>query len=60
MGFGKDKNLKHYLVRASLPKMDNAGGSQLCGKGTCQVCDFIITTNTFTKKGDGKVFKIKT
>ena len=47
-------------MRASLPKMDNAGGSQLCGKGTCQVCDFIITTNTFTKKGDGKVFKIKT
>ena len=30
--------------------MDNAGGSKLCGKGTCHACDRIITTNTFTTK----------
>ena len=27
-----------YLVRAALPKIDNAGGSEPCGKGTRQVC----------------------
>ena len=46
-------------MRAVLPKMDNAGGSELCRKGTCQVCDHIITTNTFTIKACGEVFKIQ-
>ena len=41
-------------MRAVLPKMDNAGGSEPCGKGTCQVCDHIITTNTFTTKACGE------
>ena len=36
MGFQNGKSLKDYLVRAALPKMDNAGGSQQCGKGTFQ------------------------
>ena len=36
--------------------MDNAGGSEPCGKGTCQVCDHIITT---TRKARGEVFKIQ-
>ena len=35
-------------MRAALPKMDNAGGSEPCGKG--KVCDHINTTNTFTIK----------
>ena len=39
--------------------MGNAGGSEPCGKGTCQVCDHIITTNTFTKKTCREVFKIQ-
>ena len=34
VGFCNAKSLEHYLVRAALPKMDNAGGSELCGKGT--------------------------
>ena len=34
VGFGNGKSLKDYLLRAALPKMDNAGGSELCGKGT--------------------------
>ena len=46
-------------MRAALPKMDNAGGSEPCGKGTCQVCDHLITTNTFTTKACGEVFKIQ-
>ena len=59
VGFRNGKSLKDYLVRAALPKMDNAGGSEPCGKGTCQVCDHIITTNTFTTKACGEVFKIQ-
>ena len=46
-------------MRAALPKTDNAAGSEACGKGTCQVCDHIITTNTFTTKACGEVFKIQ-
>ena len=43
VGFRNCQNLKNYLVKSALPKMDNAGGSQPCGKGTFQVCDHIIT-----------------
>ena len=39
VGFRNGKSLQDYLVRASLPKMDNAGGFEPCGKGTSQVCD---------------------
>ena len=39
--------------------MDNAGGHEPCGKGTCQLCDYIITTNTFTTKQCGEVFRIQ-
>ena len=42
-------------MRASLPKIDNAGSSEPCGKGTHQVCDHIVTTNTFITK----VFKVQ-
>ena len=45
--FRNGKTLKDYLVRTALPKMDNVVGSEPCGKGTCQVCDHIITTKTF-------------
>ena len=57
--FRNGKSLKDYLVRAALSKMDNDGGSEPCGKGTCQVYDHIITTNTFTTKACGEVFKIQ-
>ena len=59
VGFQNGKSLKDYLARAALPKIDNAGGSQPCGKGTCQVCDHMITTNTFTKRYVGKYLKFK-
>ena len=42
-GFPNDKSLKDYLVRAALTKMENAGGSEPCGKDTCQVCDHVVT-----------------
>ena len=50
VGFRNGKSLKDYIVRAVLTKMDNARGSEPYGKGTCQVCDHIIITNTFTTK----------
>ena len=59
VGSRNGKSLEDYLVRAALSKTDNAGGSEPCGKGTCQVCDHIITTNTFTTKACGEVFKIQ-
>ena len=39
--------------------MDNAGGSKPYGKNTCQVCNHIITTNTFTTKACRQVFEIQ-
>ena len=39
--------------------MYNAGGSEPCWKGNCQACDHIITTNPFTTKASGKVFRIQ-
>ena len=54
VGFQNTKSLKDYLVRAALPKTDNTGDSEPCEKGTCQVCDHIITTNTFTTKVCGE------
>ena len=59
VGFRNGKSLKDCLVRAALPKMDNAGESEPCGKSTCQVCDHIITTNIFTTKACWEVFKIQ-
>ena len=59
MGFRNGKSIKDYLVRAALPKMDNAGGSEPSGKGTGQVCYHKITTNTFATKACGEVFKIQ-
>ena len=59
VGFRNGKSLKDYLVRAAMSKMDNAEGSEPCGKVTCQLCDHIITTNTFTTKACGEVFKIQ-
>ena len=42
-----------------MPKMDNALGTEPCGNGDCQVCDRIITTNTFLTKACGEVIKIQ-
>ena len=54
VGFRNGKSLKDYLVRAALPKIDNTGGSEPCGKDTCHVYGHIITTNTFTTKACGE------
>ena len=59
LGFWNGKSLREYLVRAVLPKMGNAWGSKLWGKGTCQACDYVIKTNTYTTKACRVVFKIQ-
>ena len=59
VGFRNGKSIKDCLVSAALPKIYNAGGSEPCEKGTCQVCDHLITTNTFTTKAFEEVFKIQ-
>ena len=59
VGWQNAKSLNDHLVREVLPKMDNAGGSEPCGKSTFQKCDHIITTNFFTTNACGEAFKIQ-
>ena len=47
VGFLNDKSFKEHLVREALPTIDNVGGFELCGKGTCQMCGYIIRNNNF-------------
>ena len=48
VGFRNGKSLKDHLVRAKLPNVEIAARSESCGKGNCQVCDYICDTDTFT------------
>ena len=57
VGFRNGKSLKDYLVRAKLPKLDESGRCEPCGKKTCFVCDSIITTTTFTTEACQETFK---
>ena len=59
VGFRNGKSLKDHLVRAALPKIEKTGGSEPCGKKSCQVCDSISTTNSFTTEACGEEFKIQ-
>ena len=59
VGFWNSKSLKDYLVRAKLPKLDESGRCEPCGKKTCLVCDSISTTTTFTTEACLETFKIQ-
>ena len=59
VGFRNGKSLKYHLVRAKLPNVEITGRFESCGKGNCQVCDFICCTDTFTTKACGETFKIQ-
>ena len=59
MWFQNGKNLKNKLVRASLPKMDNPGGSVPPEKGTCQVCDHKLLLTFLQQKHVRKRLKLK-
>ena len=58
VGFCNGKSLKYYLVRAALPKTNETGRCEPCGKKTCLVCNS-RTTTTFTTEACGEVFKIQ-
>ena len=50
IGFRNGKSLKDFLVRATLPKLNESGRCEPCGKRTCLVCDSKSTATTFTKE----------
>ena len=57
VGCQKGKSLKDHLVRAKLPNVEITERSESCGKGNCQVCDFISDTDTFSAKACNETFK---
>ena len=59
VGFRNGQSLKDYLVRATLPKTNETGRYEPCGKKTCLVCNSVRTTTTFTTETFGEVFKIQ-
>ena len=58
-GFRNGKGLKDFLVRATLPKRNEGGRCEPCGKKTCLVCDSISTATTFTTEACQETFKIQ-
>ena len=59
LGYRNGKSLKDYVARAKLPKLDESGRCEPCGKKTCLVCDSISTTTTFTTETCQETFKIQ-
>ena len=59
VGFRNGKSLKDHLVRAKLANAEISGRSESCGKGNCQVCDFICHTDTFSTKVCSETFKVQ-
>ena len=56
--FSNRKTLKDHLVRATILILNQALGSDPCGKRNCQVCQFIINTNTFCPTTTDETFEI--
>ena len=48
VGFRNGKSLKENLVRAKLPKLEESGRCEPCGRKPCSVCNSISTTTTFS------------
>ena len=59
VGFPNGKSLRDYLVRATLPKANETGRCEPCGKKTCLVCNSIRTTATFTMEACREILKIQ-
>ena len=59
VGFRNGKSLKDYLVKATLPKTNETGRCEPCGKKTCLVCNSIRTTTIFTTEACGEVFNFQ-
>ena len=58
VGFRNGKSLKDHLVTAPLPILNQTLGSESCGKRNCQVCQFIVNTDTFSPITTDGTFKI--
>ena len=58
VGFRNGKSLKNHLVRASLPILNHTLGCERCEKRNCQVCQFIVNTDTFSPITTDETFKI--
>ena len=56
--FRNGKSFKDYLVRAVLPKTNETGRCELCGKEACLVCNSMRTNITFTMQAYGETFKV--
>ena len=59
IGFRNGKSLRHFLTRATLPKLNEGRRCESCGKKTCLVCDSISTATTFTTEACQETFKIQ-
>ena len=58
VGFRNGKSLKDHLVRASFPILHSTLGSEPCEKRNCQVCQFIVNTDTFSPITTDETFKV--
>ena len=58
VGFYNGKILKDHLVRASFPVLNHTLDGEPSGKRNCQVCQFIINTDTFSSTTTNETFKI--
>ena len=59
IGFRNDKSLKDFLVRATLPSLNESGRCKPCGNKTCLVCDSISTAMTLTTEACQETFKVQ-
>ena len=59
IGFRNGKSLKDFLVRATLPKLNESGRCEPCGEKTCLVCDSISTATTFKTEVCQETFKVQ-
>ena len=57
IGFPNCKSPKHYLVKATLPILNEIGRCEPCGKQTCLVRDSISTATTFRAEAYQETFK---
>ena len=59
IGFRNGKNLKDFLVRATLSRLNEGGRCEPCGEKTCVVCDSTSTATTFTTETCQETFQIQ-
>ena len=59
VGFRNDKSLKDYFVRAVLPKTNETGRCEPCGKKTCLVGNSIGAITSYTMEACEETFEIQ-